>query len=152
MIASPKLTKTPIQVFEWSGITNLLISLSLACFVASLFLVSLFTTGEDIRGFWILLLGWFGLLIFQFAWYANMLNLLALLLLHKRPFISFMLSSLALLLATQSFYFTEIPTSTSGGKLFIKELGLGFYLWYFAQLVFLIATFIEIFQSKRSRQ
>ena len=149
MIYSQKLKSNTHQAFEWNIVTTLLVSLGLACFVTSLFLISLFTSGEDIQGSWILLIGWLGLLIFQFSWYANPLNLLALLYLHNRPVTSFLLSSLALALATQTFLFVEIPTSLDAEKVTIKELGLGFYIWYLAQFLFLTATVVELLKSNK---
>ena len=147
MIHSQKLKTNTQHAFEWNIVTVLLVSLGLACFVTSLFLISLFTSGENIRGSWILIMGWLGLLIFQFSWYANPLNLLALLLLHNRPATSFLLSSLAFALATQTFLFFEIPTSINAEKIIIKELGLGFYIWYMAQFLFLVATVVELFKG-----
>ncbi len=143
------LKKTTKPVVPWTHATVVMVSLGLACFFASLFLTVFFTTGEDIQGFWVLLIGWIGLVIFQFAWYANLLNLLALLLLKQRPYISLFLSGIALLIATQTFLFFEIPVGLQNSKIYIKELGLGFYLWYLSQAIFLVATITELIKKRK---
>ncbi len=151
MIYSQNLANNSNASLETRLITKLLVFFGIASFVASLFATSLFTSGDDIQGYWILFIGWIGLLIFQFSWFANLLNLLALLLLNKKPLISFFISSLAFTLATQTFYFTEIPIGIEDNKLYILELGLGFYIWYFAHFLFLLATIVEIFRHKKTR-
>jgi len=131
--------------------TRLIIYVGLAFFLLSLLLTALFTSGEDIQGYWILVLGWIGLVIFQFSWFANPLNLLALLIVSQRPVIALLLSTVAFLLASQTFVFVEIPTGTSSGKIHIKELGLGFYIWYLAQGLFLLGVLVEVFTHKKAR-
>ena len=148
MIYAQKLNRDNQPIIEWGKTTTLFVSLGLAFFVASLFMVSLFTSGENIHGYWALLIGWLGLIIFQFAWFANPLNLLALLYLHEHPNVSLLLSVLAFILATQTFYFSEIPISINAEKIYIKELGLGFYIWYIAQFLFFIASLTEVFKKR----
>jgi len=131
--------------------TRLIIYAGFAFFFLSLLLPSLFTSGDDIQGYWVLVLGWIGLIIFQFSWFANPLNLLALLLINQRPVVALLLSTVAFILASQTFVFVEIPTGTSSGKIHIKELGLGFYIWYLAQGLFLLGMLIEVFSHKKAR-
>lgn len=131
--------------------TRLIIYIGFSLFLLSLALTSLFTSGDDIQGYWILVLGWIGLIIFQFSWFANPLNLLALLLVNQRPVVALLLSTLAFILASQTFVFVEIPTGTSTGKIHIKELGLGFYIWYLAQGLFLLGFLVEVFSHKKAR-
>ena len=137
-------------VNNWKKETVILVSLGLSFFFSSLLLTVFFTTGDNIQGFWVLLIGWMGILIFQFSWLANPLNLLALLLLKKHPYISALLTTVALLLATQTFYFFEIPIGLKDKKIFIKELGLGFYLWYAAQIIFMVAIYFEAYKNKKA--
>lgn len=125
-------------------IVKLLIIAGLICFSLSLYYVALFTSGDDLHGVWILLIGWIGLVVFQLSWFANPLNLLALLLLSTKPKISLFLSVIAFLVASQSFWFSEIPTGFNQEKIFIKELGMGFYLWYLANGIIVFAIFIEV--------
>ncbi len=129
-------------------LVKLLILCGLICFSLSLYNVALFTSGDDLYGYWILLIGWLGLLFFQLSWLANPLNLLALLLLSKKPVVSFILTLIAFLVASQTFMFSEIPTGLSQEKIYIQEFGLGFYLWYLANTLFLLAIAIEVFRKK----
>jgi hypothetical protein len=110
----------------------------------SLFVPALYTSAEDIRGFWILITGWMGLFFFQLAWYANPLNILAFLLVLRHPRLSVLLSLVALFLASETFLFYEIPTGINQEKLYITELGLGFYFWYFAQVMFFITLMMKL--------
>ena len=119
---------------------KLLIYLGFSSFFISLFLTSFFTSGDDIQGYWVLIIGWIGLIFFQLAWFANPINLLAILLIKHHPRKSLLLSLLAFSLASQTFLFPEIPIGLPHDKIFIKELGLGFYFWYLAQALFLLAT------------
>jgi len=153
-----KITKKPFHIqaheqllSELSLMTRLIVYAGLVFFLFSLLFTSLFTSGEDIQGYWILALGWIGLIIFQFSWFANPLNLLALLLVNQRPVVALLLSTTAFILASQTFIFIEIPTGTSSGKIHIKELGLGFYIWYLAQGLFLLGILIEVFSHKKAR-
>jgi len=124
--------------------TRVLVYLGLLCFVVSLFQTVLFTSGDDIQGYWVFILGWMGIVIFQLSWFANPLNLLALLLLLKRPRLSFLLSILAFVLASQTLSFSEIPIGLHANKIYIKELGLGFYFWYLSQGLILLSICIEL--------
>lgn len=126
---------------------NIFIFLALLCFTASLFLPIFFTSTEDIYGFWVLATGWMGLVFIQLAWYANPLNLLALLLVGDRPRIAFLLSILAIALASCSFVFYEIPTGINYEKVYIREFGLGFYFWYVAHVLVVIGLMIGFIGS-----
>ena len=121
-----------------------------ACFTLSIFLPVFFTSGEEIYGYWVLITGWIGVVFIQFAWYANPINLLALLLARDNPKTSLLLSCLALMLASGAFIFKEIPTGINYEKVFIKEFGLGFYVWYLAQIFFMLAFFSRLLNSIKS--
>lgn len=138
--------------FPWNEPKHLLILLGSALLVISLFQISIFTSGENIQGYWILLMGWLGIFFFQVAWFANPLNLLALLLSSKKPLTSLILSATAIGLASQSFSFFEIPTGLSTNKIYIKELGLGFYLWFLAHCLFFLSTFIKVINNKQPQK
>ncbi len=118
---------------------NIFMFMGLACFTFSLLLPVFFTSADNIYGYWVLLTGWLGMVFIQFAWYANPLNLLAFLIASKKPFTAMLLSILALLLASGTILFYEIPIGLNYEKVFIKEFGLGFYVWYGAQVFFLSA-------------
>lgn len=130
--------------------TKLFILLSgLTCLVASLSQVAFFTSESEIHGYWILIMGWMGMIFFQLSWFANPLNLLALLLLTHKPKTSLLIGVIAVILATQSFQFTEIPVGLDHQKIYITELGLGFYLWLLSHCLFLIYILIENFSDNQ---
>lgn len=131
----------------WDLTAKLLVIIGLVCFSLSLYFVGLFTSGDDLYGVWILLIGWMGVIVFQLSWFANPLILLALLLMSTKPRVSLVLSVIAFLLASQTFLFFEIPTGFNQERIFIKELGLGFYLWYAASGIFVVATLIEALRA-----
>ncbi len=145
-----KLTKTPVA--DLSLLARIFIFIGIFFYLFSLPLVSLFTSSEDIQGIWILLIGWMGIIIFQFSWFANPLNLLAMLLMTKRPLAAFLLSIIAFLLASQAFSFSEIPAGLNNEKVFIKDMGLGFYFWYMSHGLFLIATLIEALKRAQKNE
>lgn len=124
-------------------------------FIISLFLSTFFTSDGTVIGGWVFLLGWIGIVIFQFAWYANPLNLLSFLIFESQPRLSLLLSLLALVIATEAFLFYEIPTGLFSGvnqeKLFINEFGLGFYCWYLSQILFLFSLISKYLINKGNR-
>lgn len=134
---------TPLFAKNLSLPTKLFMYTGMAFFMLSLLLTSFFIPGDNIQGVWILIAGWLGLLIFQLSWFANPLNLLAVLLITKRPILALVLSTIAFLLASQTFSFSEIPAGLNYEKIFIKEMGLGFYFWYFSHGLFLFAISTE---------
>ena len=132
-------------------VTKLLLVSAVICFVLSLFQTAFFTSGDDIQGYWVLLIGWIGLVFFQFAWFSNPLNLLALLLMKTSPITSLLLSLMALVIAWQSFSFSEIPVGFNYDKVFIKELGFGSYLWFLSQGLFLLTHLTEVYAQKAQK-
>ncbi|GAA0419852.1 hypothetical protein GCM10009133_30330 [Cocleimonas flava] len=132
---------------------KLFLFLSGLSFVVSLFLSTFFTSDGNVIGAWVFILGWIGIVVFQFAWYANPLNILALLLFEARPRLAILLSLLALVIASETFTFSEIPTGLFTGnhseKTFIKEFGLGFYSWYLSQILFLFALFSKYLATNK---
>ena len=150
-IDHPKSFSLEKALMEAKIVTRLFLFSAVICFVFSLFQTAFFTSGDDIQGYWVLLIGWIGLVFFQFAWFANPLNLLALLLMEKHPNISFLLSLMALLLAWQLFSFSEIPVGFNYDKVFIKELGFGSYLWFLAQGLFSLAHLTEVYRKKAQK-
>lgn len=130
---------------------HFLIFIGLACFSASLFFPTFFTSADHIHGFWVLITGWVGLIFFQCAWYANPLNLLALLLYKEKPKTAMLITLIAVVLASSSFLFKEIPIGINSEKVFIKEYGLGFYLWYAAQILTATSIVIHFIDSLRKQ-
>lgn len=111
------------------SISILLLISSAILFCVSMVEITYVTTEQSIRGYWIFITGWLGFIIFQFAWYANPLSLLALLLMRKRPWWALLCSGLALIAMAQAFLFNEIPTDTSGNTISILSRETGFYCW-----------------------
>ena len=91
---------------------------------------TVYTTDEQgIQGYWIFLTGWLGFTFFQFAWYANPLTVLSLLLMRSKPWWALLSSALALLCMSQAFLFYEIPADAKGNAITIISRGAGFYCW-----------------------
>jgi len=124
-------------------VTNALFFLAFACFTLSLFMIVFFTNEDNFYGFFVLLTGWMGAIFIQLGWFANPLNLLALLNVRERPKVALFLSLFAFFFACSAFSFHEIPTDINQKKVFIREFGLGFYFWFLAQALFLVATFVR---------
>ena len=115
------------SVFRALTILLLLVAAVLCCIAI---VDTVYTTEEQaIRGYWILLTGWLGFLFFQFAWYANPLTILSLLLMKKHPWWALITSALALLCMSQAFLFYEIPSDAKGSAIAIVSRGTGFYCW-----------------------
>lgn len=128
------------------------IYIGISCVVISLFLPALFSSTGTINGFWVLATGWLGLLFSHFSWFANLLNASAILAMDKRPIYAYFLSIIAFVLATQTFWLNEIPSDIYQGKIYIKELGLGFYIWYLAQFIFLVSITIGMLRKQSEKE
>lgn len=96
--------------------------------VMSLTQVVFHTTHGAVMGYWVLATGWMGFVLFQFAWYANLLQLLGVLLMYRRPNWAMLLVVSAVLLAGQAFWFEDIPGQEV--NMHIVRLGAGFWLWF----------------------
>jgi hypothetical protein len=79
-------------------------------------------------GYWVLVSGWLGIIAFQFGWFANLLIFLAVLWMYKHPIRATLIAAAAVLVATQSFWFTVMPGKFE--NINIIGQGLGFWLWY----------------------
>lgn len=118
---------------------------SLVLFVAGILWIASFalpvfkTDVGDIQGYWVFAMGWLGFVIFQFAWYANLLMLLAIFLMYTSPLRSALVAAVGLLVATQAFWFTSIPSSTA--EAMVMGYGLGFWCWYISILLLGVAVF-----------
>ena len=96
--------------------------------VAAFWLPVFETSERTITGYWIFATGWMGVVVFQFAWYANLLMLMAVIMMYTAPVRATILAAAGLLVATQAFWFNVLPGTTSGVE--IIEQGLGFWFWY----------------------
>ena len=137
---------TDIRLSIIKIIAMLLVVLAFVLFFLSLFEPVFITEDKVIKGYWILAMGWMGFIIFQFAWYANLLSLLAILLMTKRTIVAFVLSLLALLVSTESFLFDEIP-SDGGKNITIIDNDIGLYLWIGAHCAVLYAVILMLIRK-----
>lgn len=135
-------SSTPLSLVKI--VSNLLLYSGITFFVLSLFFNVFFTNTNEISGVWVFLTGWLGFIVFQFAWYANPLTLLAILLMKQRPLIALLLSILAVILASEMFLFNEIPAASGDEKIYIKEFGLGAYTWYASHWLVLYSMLFNI--------
>ena len=118
-----------IKTSIFRGLTILLLLIAAVLFVLSMVDTAFVTSQQEVQGYWVMLTGWMGFVIFQFAWYANPLTLISLLLFRKKTGWALLSSSLALVCLSQAFMFTEIPIDTSGESIDIVSRGAGFYYW-----------------------
>ena len=100
---------------------------------SSLLQVVFQTTHGPIMGYWVLLTGWMGFALFQFAWYANLLALLGLLLMKKHPNRAMLLVVISALLSGQAFWFTTIPGEQV--NMLVVGFGTGFWCWYVSMIL-----------------
>lgn len=101
-----------------------------ALWVMSLTQVVFYTSHGVLMGYWVMVTGWMGFVLLQFAWYANLLVLLGLLLLPRYPNRAMTLVVIAVLVAGQAFWFDTIPGQQANMQ--IIALGTGFWCWYTA--------------------
>lgn len=111
--------------FSWPAVSLFMGGL---LWMVSLTQVAFYTTEGAVMGFWVFATGWMGFALFQFAWYANLLELLGVLLMYRKPNLAMALVVAGVLLAGQAFWFEKIPNEHSYAA--IVELGTGFWLWY----------------------
>ena len=131
--------KRDLKSSTFRAIAILLLLAAAVLFCMALADEAIITSEQPIKGFWILLTGWMGFIIFQFSWYANPLALMSVLLMRRRPVWSLLASGIALLLVAQAFLFDEIPTVKPDEPIMVLARGTGFYLW--------IASIISLFYA-----
>jgi hypothetical protein len=107
-------------------------------------------------GYEILLTGFLGVLVGVFAWFANPLMLLAVLLsTFKKRLASIILSVAAIALGLQSYALKAIPFNESsmdpGNLNFVDHFGLGFYLWMASLLTCAVYCFLKPGDDPRGR-
>lgn len=117
----------------WFSLPGVSLFLGGLLWVFSLTQVAFYTTQGAVMGYWVLVTGWLGFALFQFAWYANLLQLLGVLLMQRTPNRAMALAVAAVLLAGQAFWFEEIPGQQANMQ--IVQLGAGFWLWYVSMVL-----------------
>jgi len=149
---------TPAQAPKpsWRGRLAVLFT-CLAFFViacASPALVFLKTGGgtEQWPGFQVLVVGWLGILVEQFAWCANLVMALSLIfLLFRRWLAAAILALVALAIAADTLllFSHEVPADEGNvNKLQLVHLGPGFYFWVASMVVVVVGAIILRRRSK----
>lgn len=142
----------------WSSLAVVLASLFwfvLACLTpAMLFDIKAYS------GFDVLLLGWMGIFLGQFAWFANLFWLLSLLLAGLRQWLLALIAIfLAFLVAMHSFTFfgTEVPLDEAFvNTMIFQSYRIGFYFWLLSFVVVALGSIavwaLEIFQRRGAQR
>ena len=118
-----------IKTSIFRGLTILLLLIAAVLFVLSMADTAFVTTQQSVKGYWVLITGWMGFVIFQFAWFANPLTILSLMLFRRRTGWALVSSTLALVCVSQAFMFQDIPVDTNGTSIEVIARGAGFYYW-----------------------
>ncbi len=120
--------------------------LSLACYVASQFFISLVFGTTEIRGFEFLLYGWMS---FHPSWLANIVYVICSCLVIRRAKSLFWISFLLPILGALMFVIRpEIPNG-QGEMLSLTHLGTGFWLWLIALLFMTLSCIILRLRNAR---
>jgi hypothetical protein len=121
-------TVSRIIRFDLLSLPGLSLFLGGLLWVMSFTQVTFYTNHGVVMGYWVAVTGRLGFGLFQFAWYANLLELLGVLLMSRYPNRAMVVVVLGVLLAGQAFWFTEIPGQDVNMR--IIDLGIGFWMWY----------------------
>lgn len=117
--------------------------------IAAFWFPSFYTSQGPVEGYWVFATGWMGFAIFQFAWYANLLMLLGIILMYSSPLWGSALAGLAMLVATQAFWFNSIPTGEVDVP--ILQLGQGFWCWYGSMILLGLGVFFGSEQTESEK-
>ena len=124
---------------------------SIAAYVASLRLPALiFQQHESLYGIEVLLWGWWGVLVLEFAWFANPAYLLAIAgCMGESPKLTKLASTVGLMLGLTSFHAKEWWFDEGSGTLIIG-LGPGFYVWMLSLCILLVGAFFTSPSRRRA--
>jgi hypothetical protein len=104
-------------------------------------------------GLRILVIGWLGILVGQFAWLANSLWLAGIVFFVFRKWMATMIfSGLSLLFALNTFtmFVSELPADEGGvNKFHLVHLRIGFYSWLTSLLVLFAGALVMKIQARR---
>ena len=140
--------RTPIPAWIYIGQAVVLLTslacYALACIFPALNFVNSGNGPDPMNGLNILLLGWMGVFIGQFAWFANPFIALSALILLFRQWLAAIIAiliGLAISLNTFALFGQEIPADEANvNKLTLVSLGPGYYLWVASMLVILLGA------------
>lgn len=108
--------------------------------IAAFWFPAFYTSQGAVEGYWVFATGWMGFAIFQFAWYANLLMLLGIGLMYTSPLWGATFAGVGVLVATQAFWFSSIPTGEVDMP--ILQVGQGFWFWYGSIILLGIGVFL----------
>ena len=134
---------------------------SLILFIASLFLPTIITNESSSHPFYIsypmsmglpyLVIGWMGIFTGMFAWYANIVGLIAFIFTStKKHDAGIFFASIAILLGLQSLLLTEIPNIVNSDT--INYFSIGFYVWILSFVAIFISCLISLLKLKNTNQ
>lgn len=153
--AAPQDRKSKPSFFSGAGCWG---SLAVIAFSLFLFLLACATPAmvydkQTDLGIQVLAVGWLGILLGQFAWYANLFWLLSLLLAFFRRWILTLAASMvATLIALDalSFFGATVPLDeASVNTMVFKSYHVGFYLWMVSIVVVGIGAAVMWFVTRR---
>ena len=142
------LPKSPVPIWVYIGqaavLLTSLICYFLACILPALHFVNSGNGPDPMSGFNILMIGWMGVFVGQFAWFANPFLLLSAILFIFRKWrfaLAFMMIALTISLDTFMLFGQEIPADEANvNKLTLVSLGPGYYLWMASMLSILLGA------------
>lgn len=104
------------------------------------------------RGYEVLAVGWLGIFSSDFAWYANLLALVALILalMGRAPKTATLLSVGGVLFGLDAFRFTGMPSLDVPGQP-LDHFGSGYYVWEVSLAVLLAAQLITLWQRREPK-
>lgn len=139
---------------QLKSIRIVLLVLSIVAYLAALAVDAIVfkrdgTPVEPMNGANVLLIGWLGILVSQYGWYANLLIPAGFICALVRAFTLgklFAIASLALSAISLAIIFSQEFPANEGGvgpPMKVTSLGIGCWLWLLSQLLILVANFVE---------
>lgn len=108
--------------------------------------------GENWYGYDLLVGGWFGILVGQFAWYANILLVVGFIKIYIGNYISGMKWFVsAFLLGLQTLAFDSYPRGEGPFYDVVDHFGSGFYFWELSFLLFFIYAWVRLGDKKYAK-
>lgn len=108
---------------------------------------------RKVLGYEVMLFGWLSIFLMNFAWYANLALLIAVLAIKKKNFVrAKKFAGIAILLALHSYFLKSVPANEGGTRYdVIANLGLGFYLWISSILCIVLSSWRMSYNEKNQR-
>ena len=102
-------------------------------------------------GFFLLILGWFGLFVggAGFCWIANPLLILSWILIRVKIIASLILSGISTVIMISFLFFDKIMVDEAGHYGEITGYGLGYWLWMTSSLVTFVGSLLILLKTKK---